>query len=415
MASAVCTGAVGECCSGSGACASDAPERVTCARAKRSFRHPVRPARSNGSGRPREKHILQYSGAELQALGWRGSATYASRSQERPAPYLSDLDSSSEFSYDDLRDIPADLLPATWSDSEEDDLDGDRRRTATGPDTGGKEGAGGQGRTRRSSAQEKETPGPHWAKVNGAACKIASVEELQDAIRGAGETAEIVLPARKFVGLLTIDASTYRTRKILLKGAGDARNEAAEKIVAQDGVLVRRPRGVARTHIALTNCRLEKFRHAPEQNCLHVEECVCSCQILNCTIRGGADCVGVGEPEDRAQRLRCCSDDDEDGCMAVQSSLVEGAADRGIYCAQRRLLLRDTVVRNCGGYGVKCEGECHVAGACHIQEGPWDTWGPVREVMDFVAERRDDIPFATAQHFHAEAARVEAQEKFEGS
>jgi tetratricopeptide (TPR) repeat protein len=65
------------------------------------------------SGRPRARHILQYSKAELRGMGWNGQQ-YFSRSQDRMAPYVSDMDSDSDYSYDDLSNIPEHLLPQTW-------------------------------------------------------------------------------------------------------------------------------------------------------------------------------------------------------------------------------------------------------------------------------------------------------------
>jgi hypothetical protein len=59
------------------------------------------------SGRPRVRHILQHSQAELERLGWSGE-TYSSRSQGgRPAPYIFGMDSDSDCSYDDLTLSPA--------------------------------------------------------------------------------------------------------------------------------------------------------------------------------------------------------------------------------------------------------------------------------------------------------------------
>ena len=57
---------------------------------------------TTSSGRPRVRHILQHSQAELERLGWSGE-TYSSRSQGgRPAPYIFGMDSDSDCSYDDL-------------------------------------------------------------------------------------------------------------------------------------------------------------------------------------------------------------------------------------------------------------------------------------------------------------------------
>ena len=69
--------------------------------------------RVGASGRPRAKHILQYSKAELQAMGWSGEQ-YFSRSQNRMAPYVSDMDSDSDYSYDDVSNVAEHLLPQSW-------------------------------------------------------------------------------------------------------------------------------------------------------------------------------------------------------------------------------------------------------------------------------------------------------------
>jgi len=69
---------------------------------------------ASSSGRPRAKHILQYSKAELRSMGWRGE-TYFSRSQGgRSAPYIEDMDSDSDFEYDDLTNVPEDELADSW-------------------------------------------------------------------------------------------------------------------------------------------------------------------------------------------------------------------------------------------------------------------------------------------------------------
>ena len=61
--------------------------------------------RGGSSGRPRARHILQYSKAELRSMGWRGE-TYFSRSQNRMAPFIEGMDSDSDNSYNDLSEVP---------------------------------------------------------------------------------------------------------------------------------------------------------------------------------------------------------------------------------------------------------------------------------------------------------------------
>jgi hypothetical protein len=66
------------------------------------------------SGRPRAKHILQHSKAELRSMGWRGE-TYFSRSQGgRSAPYIENMDSDSDYEYDDLTNVPENELADSW-------------------------------------------------------------------------------------------------------------------------------------------------------------------------------------------------------------------------------------------------------------------------------------------------------------
>jgi hypothetical protein len=73
--------------------------------------------RASGSGRPRARHILQYSKAELRSMGWRGE-TYFSRSQGgRPAPYIEDKDSDSDYEYDDLTSVPEHELADSWREA----------------------------------------------------------------------------------------------------------------------------------------------------------------------------------------------------------------------------------------------------------------------------------------------------------
>lgn len=65
------------------------------------------------AGRQRKRHILQYSKAELRMMGWTGDQ-YLSRSQKRMTPYIPGMDSDSDFSYDDLHEMPEHLLPKSW-------------------------------------------------------------------------------------------------------------------------------------------------------------------------------------------------------------------------------------------------------------------------------------------------------------
>lgn len=65
------------------------------------------------TGRQRKRHILQYSKAELRMMGWTGDQ-YLSRSQKRMTPYIPGMDSDSDFSYDDLHEMPEHLLPKSW-------------------------------------------------------------------------------------------------------------------------------------------------------------------------------------------------------------------------------------------------------------------------------------------------------------
>jgi hypothetical protein len=59
---------------------------------------------------------LQYSKEELRRMGWRGE-TYFSRSQNgRAAPYIDDMDSDSDYEYDDLSRVPEHLLSKSWDD-----------------------------------------------------------------------------------------------------------------------------------------------------------------------------------------------------------------------------------------------------------------------------------------------------------
>lgn len=69
--------------------------------------------RAGRSGRKRRRHILQYSKSELMTLGWTGEQ-YFSHSQRRMAPYIAGMDSDSDYSYDDLHNVPEHLLPKTW-------------------------------------------------------------------------------------------------------------------------------------------------------------------------------------------------------------------------------------------------------------------------------------------------------------
>ena len=70
----------------------------------------------NHPTRQRSRHILQYSKEELRRMGWRGE-TYFSRSQNgRAAPYIDDMDSDSDYSYDDLSGVPEHLLSKSWDD-----------------------------------------------------------------------------------------------------------------------------------------------------------------------------------------------------------------------------------------------------------------------------------------------------------
>jgi len=49
-------------------------------------------------------------------MGWRGE-TYFSRSQNgRAAPYIDDMDSDSDYEYDDLSRVPEHLLSKSWDD-----------------------------------------------------------------------------------------------------------------------------------------------------------------------------------------------------------------------------------------------------------------------------------------------------------
>ena len=87
---------------------------TTKAQAKAGYPRPgVETVVPRAAGRQRRKHILQYSKTELINMGWTGEQ-YLSHSQRRMAPYIPGMDSDSDYSYDDLQNVPEHLLPKSW-------------------------------------------------------------------------------------------------------------------------------------------------------------------------------------------------------------------------------------------------------------------------------------------------------------
>ena len=76
--------------------------------------------------------------------------------------------------------------------------------------------------------------------------------------------------------------------------------------------------------------------------------------VDRCTVRGGADSVMINEAN---VHLRGCR--------------IEQAESRGIF-ANDHFVIQDSIVANCGNYGMKTRGGCVRLGSNSIQPGPWD-------------------------------------------
>jgi hypothetical protein len=59
---------------------------------------------------------LQYSKEELRRMGWRGEVYFSNSQNGKVAPYIDDMDSDSDYSYDDLSGVPEHLLSKSWQD-----------------------------------------------------------------------------------------------------------------------------------------------------------------------------------------------------------------------------------------------------------------------------------------------------------
>ena len=60
---------------------------------------------------------MQYSKEELRRMGWRGEVYFSKSQNGKVAPYIDDMDSDSDYSYDDLSGVPEHLLSKSWQDS----------------------------------------------------------------------------------------------------------------------------------------------------------------------------------------------------------------------------------------------------------------------------------------------------------
>ena len=73
-----------------------------------------------------------------------------------------------------------------------------------------------------------------------------------------------------------------------------------------------------------------------------------------CTVRGGAESVFIN----------ACG-------VHLKGCHISGAASRGVF-ANYDFVIQDSVVTNCGGYGMKTRAGCQRRGNNSIQAGPWD-------------------------------------------
>ena len=108
--------------------------------------------------------------------------------------------------------------------------------------------------------------------------------------------------------------------------------------------------------VTVTECH---FESGPGRDCVQVGSCGRTCVFRNCIISGGSD--GLHHKSDSTRLL-------------IENCVIRDAGSRGIF-ANRDFTIRDSVVENCGSYGIKCRGGCTVEGDCDIQPGPWDTFG----------------------------------------
>lgn len=101
-----------------------------------------------------------------------------------------------------------------------------------------------------------------------------------------------------------------------------------------------------------------------------------------CGVGGGRDCVTVGSCNGNCVFRNTVISGGSDGLMhtshntnlTIEKCMIGNAGSRGIF-ANSHFVIRDSVVVNCGGYGIKCRAGCTVLGDCNIQPGPWDNFG----------------------------------------
>ena len=84
------------------------------------------------------------------------------------------------------------------------------------------------------------------------------------------------------------------------------------------------------------------------------QQAVASILMDRCTVRGGSECVFI---DTYGVHLRGCH--------------ISGAENRGIF-ANNDFVIEDSVVKGCGGYGMKTRAGCERRGKNTIQTGPWD-------------------------------------------
>mmetsp|Transcript_15191 Transcript_15191/g.17985 ORF Transcript_15191/g.17985 Transcript_15191/m.17985 type:complete len:459 (+) Transcript_15191:79-1455(+) len=110
--------------------------------------------------------------------------------------------------------------------------------------------------------------------------------------------------------------------------------------------------------ILITDCHLAC--NDPHRDNINVGDCSgTKCTFLKCTIEGGSDGLMHGSHTTK---------------LEIVSSTIKNVGSRGIF-ANADFMIKDSVIKSCGSYGIKCRDGCDVRGNCDIQPGPWDTFG----------------------------------------
>ncbi len=109
-------------------------------------------------------------------------------------------------------------------------------------------------------------------------------------------------------------------------------------------------------HISLPNARINYERQVvTNTDCVEVTNCK-NLLINGCEIHGGQDGLGLNGYDIKAH---------------IKNTEIKYPCCRGIF-ANHDFVIEDSVVSDCGSYGMKTRGGATRRGKCIIQSGPWD-------------------------------------------